>query len=475
MSFSAARIYPFSLIKAKFSGYYMKKFVYLLVKKIFGTSEIDFNLEPTRRRAALFFAILASFYFIVFGITADLKNTASFGGDTWEYQSMAVNFAKGYGIQKFGGLEAFDTYKFEHLTTLPPYYNDFFARAGNYDFVRTPAYPLFLGIVYKLFGINPAVAKVLQLLMLVVIAASLPFIGYQYWGTSGFVSGIPAGALYLATNYKLAEHILTESLIAFSVFLILVAFILYEEQEETFTACLLGGFLGFALLVKGSLVFLPILTYGVVLISAIIKRDPGKLKLLFAMTISTAIVVLPWSIYASTKTGRFIFLSIQGSTAILDDNNEFCVDGGWHPEWVNNKTAMYNTDGIDKKHALEKVINFYWHNPMLLPRCMSQKFLKGFGPFLSLWVFVGLMLFNGVCRFLGRFPKLEFAKRLVGNSAMQIPVSFWVVGGNFLLITLLFHAEALIVRSRHVAPMDFVFALLCCVSVVRLFSNISTK
>jgi hypothetical protein len=55
---------------------------------------------------------------------------------------------------------------------------------------------------------------------------------------------------------------------------------------------------------------------------------------------------------------------------------------------------------------------------------------------------------------------------------MRIPWPFWVLGGNFLLITFIFHAESVIVPSRFVAPMDFVFALLCCVIVLTFFSNI---
>jgi len=47
------------------------------------------------RSHAVFFTIIASVYYAVFLQIADLKDTAIFGGDTWEYQSMAVNFAKG--------------------------------------------------------------------------------------------------------------------------------------------------------------------------------------------------------------------------------------------------------------------------------------------------------------------------------------------------------------------------------------------
>jgi hypothetical protein len=103
---------------------------------------------------------------------------------------------------------------------------------------------------------------------------------------------------------------------------------------------------------------------------------------------------------------------------------------------------------------------------------MFQKFLNGFGPLPFLWIFIGFILLDGMFKIAIRWKKSDFASLLTGRFVVRIPVSFWIVGGNFLLITLLFHGEATIVRSRLVAPMDFVFALLCCVPAVRLFSII---
>lgn len=429
-------------------------------------------LNLTGTRITLLFLLLTVVYYLIFVNLIDQKDTAFFGGDTWEYQSMGVNFAMGHGIQKFGALESFETYKFEDFTSPPEYYDDFFLFAGNYNFVRTPAYPFFLGIVYKLFGVSPQLVKLLQLLMLVIVAATLPFIGYYYWEKTGLIGGIPAGLLYLAANYKLADSILTESLITFSVLLVLVAFIIYERWPESFTACMLGFTLGIALLVKGSLAILPILICCILLIRAFRYRNNENLLLLFTVVIVTMLTVLPWSIYASRASGQTIILSIQGSIQLLDDNNELCVDGAWHPEWVNNENAFYNNDGIDNSQALRKVVNFYRHHPALLPQCMYNKFLEGFGPMYFLWILVGFILLEGIFRLAGNKFGWKLATQLAGEKVFRIPLPFWIVGGNFLFITLIFHGEAYIVPSRFVAPMDFIFALLCCVAAVKLFLNI---
>ena len=70
------------------------------------------EMRFSRTHAVLFFVLLASIYYLFWGARTDMKDTAFFGSDTWEYQSMGVNFAKGHGIQKFGSLESFKTYNF---------------------------------------------------------------------------------------------------------------------------------------------------------------------------------------------------------------------------------------------------------------------------------------------------------------------------------------------------------------------------
>lgn len=57
--------------------------------------------------------LLATVYFAIFRTQTVYDAEVRFGGDIWEYQSMAVNFAKGHGVNKFGGsYEEWETYRF---------------------------------------------------------------------------------------------------------------------------------------------------------------------------------------------------------------------------------------------------------------------------------------------------------------------------------------------------------------------------
>ncbi|HEY3312284.1 MAG TPA: hypothetical protein VGK00_11650 [Anaerolineales bacterium] len=422
----------------------------------------------------LVFLALAYFYYSFFINRLDTKDTAFFGGDTWEYQSMGVNFAKGHGIQKFGAMEPFDTYKFEKITPLPDYYQEFFQDAGSDDFNRTPAYPYFLGLIYTFLGISPHIAKIAQLLLLIIIAAGLPFVGYFYWGIPGFLAGIPAGALYMATDYKLAGLILTEPLIAFSVFFFMLAFMLFEASPRKLTAFVLGLSMGFALLVKGSLVFIPILAIGLLLVKAILHKNKEEWIRLLVVIVATYVTIFPWSAYASRISGDFVLLSTQGTNQILADNNELCIDGDWHQEWVKNPAAFYYNDGIDKSHALQKVVNFYVHNPELFPRCMYAKFRKGYKALMFMWIFLGFLALDLLARFLGRLAKSKSIFFTVWQLKPWVPASMWIAALNFLLVTLVFHAESApgITPSRLVAPMDFIWVFLCCFAFINIIANL---
>jgi hypothetical protein len=74
--------------------------------------------EFESRPAALWTGLggLCLLLFIGYGVyfhgQAVFDDGCEFGGDVWEYQSIAVNFARGHGFPVFGGVEQFGVYRF---------------------------------------------------------------------------------------------------------------------------------------------------------------------------------------------------------------------------------------------------------------------------------------------------------------------------------------------------------------------------
>jgi 4-amino-4-deoxy-L-arabinose transferase-like glycosyltransferase len=462
----------------------------------------------------------------VFVNKVNFTDDATFGGDTWEYQSMGVNFAKGHGINKFGGIESFDTYRFARTEPLPEYYKSFVHNAGMNNFFRTPAYPLFLGVIYKVFEVSPRIAKHVQLLLLTFIALCLPWIGYHYWKLNGLISGLIAGPIYLATNYKLAEVILTEALTAFSLFLIVAGYVFFEKRNNSLSSVLLGVSLGFALLVKGVLIFIP-LFIGVWLLYKFFRhREKRILKNLFLMIVSAVFTILPWSLYASLQSNSFVFLSTQGSGSLLDGNNEFNSDGGWHPEWRDRKDSFYNNDSLAQASAMVRVVHFYTHHPDMVPKLIVKKLIKGFAPMMFLLLIFAIIIIERYVVFIDTYVRNKshasvyytFALSMLALSIflayylserpssmytvfrgsqfinilfliaillpllvirlkdldLHLPPIFFMVFLNFAIIIVMFFAESGVYRSRFVKVMDFIF-ILTAIQYLFTFTNKITK
>jgi len=476
-----------------------------------------------RPRIILSFALIGIFY-IVFSNIGQYTNDAHFGGDDFGYQSMAVNFAKGHGMQKFGGLEKFDEYKFDKLdTSLINYFNE---NAGWDFFYRPPAYPLFLGVIYKIFGVHPIIAKHIQLLLLIIIASALPLIGFYYWKNIGFISGLIAGPLYLSFNYKFSEYILTESLISFSVFLVVISFIYAEYKKyNILSSVILGMTIGFCLLVKGGFMFIPILIGIYLLYKFYKKRDKKLLLSLAVFTLVCLFTVLPWCLYASMKSHSIVFVSTQGDAILLNTNNEYCNNGIWYPEWKDKKESFYNNDNMEGKPGIIRVLNFYEHHPNLILKILEKKLVQSYNYFLFFWIIIILFIIEALLIFFRKyfsglyiylcmlaFPLLilfvtywimflgqdyhhilqAFSNNpsvmklegwAIGLSAifivflmrkhyflLKIPSVFYILFLNFFLVSFIIGADHAVYASRYVRVMDFVFVLIAVVYSINLIS-----
>jgi hypothetical protein len=335
--------------------------------------------------------LLGNLYFHIISDKMKFKDVAYFGGDTWEYQSMAVNFAKGHGLHRFGGLEEFSTYKFDHFDSALAI--AFSADAGKFNAYRTPGYPLFLGMIYKLNGIDVIFAQKVQLILIIIVACMLPWIGYHYWGIKGLASGVLTGYLFLLNNYTSAERILTESLSTFMIALLIIAFIFFENKENKLRSGILGFLCGMALLTKGNVIFMPLIFLGYFGYTYLKLKRKSSLHNVVTFAICLTSTIAVWSIYATINEKSLVILSTQTANMLMDGNNErSIIDGAWHPEWTHTD-SFYKNDGLKGYPAIIRVANFYIHNISLAPTIFMNKLLHAYNyPFLLVASF--LMLIN---------------------------------------------------------------------------------
>jgi 4-amino-4-deoxy-L-arabinose transferase-like glycosyltransferase len=379
------------------------------------------------RSVVKYCGLLLLVYTLIWQSRIKFTNEAYFGGDSGGYQIMAVNWAKGFGLMKNGGV-AGDYYNVYHLSkdfgdngeAGYQWFLESGKNGGYFQFYRMPGYIVFLGIIYKIFGISPEFAKHVQLELLIVIAAGLPFIGNNFWKKGGLFAGFIAGLVFLyfygrsgpvAGGISYPSDILSETLTTFAVFVTTVVFILWEKKKNLSASFVLGVITGLTILIKSSTVFLPVILvfyFGLLFI-----RKKINISEITGLLLGLILVILSWSIYATDKSGKTVFLSTQTDEVLLEGNNEFSVDGGWHPEGYSSPTTdiFYNRPEIRNLSLVNKLIAFYKSNPDLILKYAIAKIRFGFESFIFLKAALILLTYEIGLLFIKNYKRLiEFWK-----------------------------------------------------------------
>jgi hypothetical protein len=285
-----------------------------------------------------------------------VDNLVYFGGDSWEYQSMAVNALHGHGLRE-GGVLPWEEYRLSWPPETPALAEHFAERGRSthrYASYRTPAFPAFAWGVYEVVGVQPRRVYQAQAIALAAAAAALPWIGWRVAGSVGAGAGGLSGLLLLGSHARWADTFLTEVLILVHGVGLLALFTAFQRRPTPGRAAALGLLAGGGLLVKGSLIFVPALL-GLWIFWRALRREWGPGVVVAAAAGTLALPAL-WSGYVSAVEGRPVFLSTQGNRVLLDGNNELAfADGGWHPEWEGKAHPLAPAPATPPDH--------YYHRP----------------------------------------------------------------------------------------------------------------
>lgn len=254
--------------------------------------------------------LLIIIYSTVFFNLARFSNGAKFIRNDDQYHSAGVNFAKGYGISRIGAIEPFSNYKFtEYGPNLELNYKLFTRFAGAHQFQNPPGYGLFLGIIYFFVGINPLIAKYIQLLLLIIVASLLPMLGYNYWKTKGYVAGLIASAVFLEKYYMYAANLNPQCLLIFMMFFVFYAFDNYVKRKSMLSVILLGLIVALTILVKALIIILPFLIVAWLSYRYYKARERRLVLHLLVFFAAFVLPFVPWSIYATRNARQSVITS----------------------------------------------------------------------------------------------------------------------------------------------------------------------
>jgi hypothetical protein len=336
--------------------------------------------------AAALFVFLASLPLV--GATRRFRDYVPFDGDTLHYQFQAVNLLYGHGFQ-VGPIEPYGVYRFDRQIPEHDFYRQMGGQTHAYIFGHVPGYQLVVAAVYSVFGVHPRVVYKLQSILVALIAALLPLAGAYYWGGRGVLSGLLAAALLVLFYQPNPAALMTEPLLAATLFVAAVPFALIERGTAPWVALVSGTLLGLVLLVKTITIFL--LPLFLVLALYRIRSVWRAMAFVGLFGLGLSLSIAPWSLYATRRNDfrrdaelGVIVLATQGRWVVLDGNNELALsDGKWHPEWrfarAGDPAFFYNRPEGAGRSSLARVARFLWLERAAVPGLLGHKLARAFG------------------------------------------------------------------------------------------------
>jgi len=206
--------------------------------------------------------------------------------------------------------------------------------SGAPDALVTPGYPLFLGIVFFLFGIGEAgilAVKIIQAVLSTLSVVLVFFITLQLTEkkrgaliAAALLAISPAAALY-------SRFILTETLYLFLLLLYVSLQLLALKKEKKRFHLLAGLFFGLAVLVRPMVIILGPVPYVWKMIQTRTIQNWGKGLLVFFLP--TFLLLLPWTLRNWIVLGKWIPLASQTNpfyAGLAEDPSTLPVpDGGF--------------------------------------------------------------------------------------------------------------------------------------------------
>jgi len=190
-----------------------------------------------------------------------------------------------------------------------------FSDLGDLGANRTPGYPLFVSIIYFIFGVKPWVVLFFQVLLNIVSLIMVYKLGKIMFSKK---IAIIAAVLFAIDPHQIlyTTTLLTETLFV-TIFLVSIFFLIYGLNNKKILFLILSSlFLGFATLIRPISQFFPAIVLLVILIYpkigwALRLRTSIYYILIFLFTIS------PWLYRNYSKFGYASLSSIQGESLLF--------------------------------------------------------------------------------------------------------------------------------------------------------------
>ncbi|NQT23552.1 MAG: glycosyltransferase family 39 protein [Candidatus Omnitrophica bacterium] len=256
---------------------------------------------------------------------------------------------------------------------------------GELTAYRAPGYPFFLAFMYKVFGRNYSVIRIVQSLFDAVSCILIFLIAAKLLGTNvAFVSSAIYAIYPFSVHYT--GWICTESLFIMGFLLLTLLLLRIRADTKIFYPFFCGLVLGFLALVKSQmLVFYPFLLIW--LFFSLRGRIRAFMRTAVAIVIGLIIVVTPWTLRNYKVFNRIVLMTTMGGESLLCCNNEISLNDprGKYVISVMELDGVRETveplDEVDRDEAYRKLaVDFIRKNLTKMPLFVFHKIRQLFDP-----------------------------------------------------------------------------------------------
>lgn len=203
-----------------------------------------------------------------------------------------------------------------------------------------PGLPFFLAMIFFIFGYNYTAVFFIQFILLGGIGFAVFLISQKYFKLSHAQSFLPAITIIFWPYFIFyATSVLTEVLFSFFVIWSLYFLLEYWQAPSLKNTVTLGIFFGLASLTRPTNLLLLFWLFGFYIIIILIKKDKDLINFYLKKSIIVlsvyVLTLLPWTVYATLKTGVFTPVTSTLEEIYSNDNSTYAY------EWNHYKTPGY--------------------------------------------------------------------------------------------------------------------------------------
>lgn len=360
--------------------------------------------------------------------------------DEWEHQSLAVNYAQGFGLFKLGGYADFKDYHIDSYDYAFPFIKKLFIKYPSEYYHRACGFSVITGTLYKITGNHPYNLRIFNFI-LILICWLIIYYSHYLFGNDKKLSTVILLALpvFIIINFPFIDLIGDDTLIVFSLSLVFISLLNWQNKPGYMSTLFLLIAILFSLFIKSTLFFIPVFLFIIslfykkkhhIIFSFIVNIFVMMIVLIFSVQLNkkhhnynyveqnkfhTDVIESEWNQednlfikeydlkYVPNKnndfnsykkiaaylferqfyTKRMFILSGQSWFLLIDGNNECAAalfdenNGNWAPQWkFFKKSFYYHYD--ENKSANKEIIKFYLHKPYLLPKIIYYKWLAAY-------------------------------------------------------------------------------------------------